>query len=192
VTEPLPLDLDAITAADVHAVVQTWSWRLWVDGAPAPQGSKSPMPIYAGTGPNRRIVKIAMVESSSERLKRWRKAVADTARDAWPGDPCGVQMLLGCRFLIPMMTKTRVGDWPSGSHVGDLSHLVRGVEDALKTAGVIVDDRLIVGYLGYPDTSKRFARPDEQPGCDIILRPAYPVSEQWAGMKPPIRSRTPR
>jgi Holliday junction resolvase RusA-like endonuclease len=186
----LPLDLDAVTAVDVDgAPVQTWSWQLWIEGAPAPQGSKNPMPIYRGKGADRVLVKIAMIESSSERLKRWRKAVSQTAHDAWPGDPCGVQMLLGCRFLMPRFTKTRAGDWPSGSHAGDLSHLVRAVEDALKTGGVIVDDRLVVGYLGYPETSKRFARPDEEPGCHIILRPAYPVPGQWAGFKPPIRHR---
>jgi Holliday junction resolvase RusA-like endonuclease len=189
----LPLDLDAVTAADVDgAPVQTWSWQLWIDGRPAPQGSKNPMPIYAGTGAERRIVGYTMVESSRKYLKPWRDTVTKLARAAWTVDPYAGPVVLGCAFLISTPQDVRAGDWAikkSGPFAGDLSHLVRAVEDALKDAKVLVDDCLVVGYLGYPQTGKRYVRPGESPGCHIILRPAYPVPEQWDGFKPPIRRR---
>jgi Holliday junction resolvase RusA-like endonuclease len=198
VTAQLPLDLDAlaltpVTGADLaDTSILSWQWRLWVPGIPAPQGSKEPLPIYAGKGPNRRLVRIVLRESSNVALKKWRATVDAAARKAWTTDPYGGPFDLGCRFLMPVWQATRTGDWPTNNRIGDLSHLVRAVEDALKTAGVIKDDRYVVGYLGTPDTSKRFARPGEETGCEIIMRPARPQPGQWDGFRPPVRHRTPR
>ena len=177
-TEPLPLDLDVMATgrpagslADV-GLTGAFTWSLFVPGQPVPQGSKKPMPIYAGSGPNRRMIKATMVEQRTETLKKWRAAVVKAAEDAWPTDPCESSILLGCQFLIVPWKSTKANDWPTGSRTGDLGKLVRAVEDALTEARVWKDDRLVVGYLGWPLTGKRFARPGEEAGCRITIRPA--------------------
>lgn len=197
-TEPL-IDLDdlppmpSLRAGDL---ADPWEWRLWVDGRVAPQGSKNPMPIHKGTGADRRIVGYTMVESSRKYLKPWREKVTAEARKAWTVDPYPGPVLLGCAFLIMPPQDAREGDWAikkSGPFAGDLSHLVRAIEDALKVAGVLVDDCLVVGYLGYPLTGKRYTRPGEgSGGCEIVLRPAEAIPDQWRGFRPPVRHKVPR
>jgi Holliday junction resolvase RusA-like endonuclease len=199
VTEPL-IDLDdlppipTIRAGDLaDQSINSWEFRLWVDGRVAPQGSKNPMPIFKGSGADRRIVGYTMVESSRKYLKPWREKVTNEARKAWTVEPYPGPVLLGCAFLIAPPQDAREGDWAikkTGPFAGDLSHLVRAIEDALKNAGALVDDCLVVGYLGYPLTGKRYARPAEGTGCQITLRPAVPIADQWRGFRPPVRHRS--
>lgn len=115
-----------------------------VAGTPAPQGSK------------RHVGKGVMIESS-KRVKPWRDAVrsdAVTARgDTGPLDgPLHADMIF--TFLRPR-SHYRTGrnahllrdTAPTRPHgMPDLSKLARSTEDALKDAGVYVDDARIVEY----------------------------------------------
>lgn len=177
-TDPqLPLDLDVVIAGQLDSgPITSWTWQVWVPGTPAPQGSKKAMPIYRGSrakGTREFTGKTVMLEQRRKGLDPWRAAVTEAAKDAWSrGAPCTVPVLLGAMFLLPPWKSTRAGDWPTGSRTGDLDKLIRAVGDSLTEAEVWTDDRLVVGYLGWPQTGKRFARPGEDPGCTITLRPA--------------------
>ena len=195
-TEPLPLDLDGLDLSCPPQVMtpgHRWEWRCWVPGVPAPQGSKNMIPVMKGPrGHQVPTGKYRLVESSSKALGPWRKQITKIAKQAWTVDPCDVPVLIGAMFLLPAWTTARGGDWPVGSRTGDWSHLLRALEDALTDAKVWVDDRLVVGPLGWPDSGKRFARPGEESGCEIIVRAAVPVPDQWRGFRPPVRHKAPR
>lgn len=118
-------------------------------GHPAPQGSKR----HVGRG--------IMVESSKH-LAPWRDAVRTDARDAieklgsaWPGTLCQpVTLRMVFTFVRPKshfragrnahLLRDSAPVFPHGKP--DLSKLARSTEDALKDAGVLADDALIVAY----------------------------------------------
>lgn len=110
-----------------------------VYGMPAPQGSKK----FVGHAANGRGI---MVESS-KKVKPWRedvKAAAEKVRNgATPMDgPLVARMV----FTMPKpksAPKRRV-TFPCTKP--DVSKLARSTEDALKDAGVYIDDARIVGY----------------------------------------------
>ena len=175
--DQLPLDLDqlavpvvsihvaGITAADLRpAPVPAWRWEVWVPGVPAPQGSKVAVPRPGGKG-------VWLREARSKTLDAWRAQVTRVAADAWPMRwPWAGPVLLGCAFRVAPYKKTRPEDWPVGGKIADLDKVLRAVGDALTRAKVWEDDRQVVGYLD--GTGKRFARPGEESGCRITLRPA--------------------
>lgn len=129
------------------------SLGFWVPGLPAPQGSKT------------RIGK-AMIESSKN-LKPWREAVKWAAREeanrtSWEMADGPVVLSVVFLFLRP---KSHYGTGKNScvlkkdapiyvTRAPDLSKLLRSTEDALKDAGVILDDRLIVNS----SQSKRYGK----------------------------------
>lgn len=105
-----------------------------VYGNPAPQGSKR----HVGNG--------VMIESSKF-VKPWRQDVVSAAIAAVNGAPpldgnLVVRMVFTMRK--PASAPKRRRTWPNKTP--DLSKLCRSTEDALKTAGAIVDDARIVEY----------------------------------------------
>lgn len=151
--------------------------EIIVRGTPAPQGSKR----HVGNG--------VMVESSKH-LRPWRDAVRTDAAKAMKESGMPVY---GCPLWLDMVfTTTRpkghygtgrnahliraaAPDRPAGTP--DLSKLARSTEDALKDAGVIRDDALIVEYHRL---AKVFAREDrdalDSPGVVIRIYTEEPTA----------------
>lgn len=133
--------------------------RLIVHGVPAPQGSKTRMPNGA------------MVEAGSkvgrEKLKSWRSAMVEAARDfmdanpgAWPIDE-PVALNIGFRFPLPKSDPYRT------FHTGtpDIDKLIRATFDPLKIVGMLRDDSLVYSI----DATKEYARPGEWTGAYIAI-----------------------
>ena len=123
------------------------SFRISVHGTPAPQGSKR----HVGHG--------VMVESS-KRLPAWRTLVTDAAWAARAGAPAirgPVRLVATFGFRRPRshfgtgrnagILRASAPPHPTGRNVGDLSKLVRAVEDALTDAGVWHDDDQVVAIV---------------------------------------------
>lgn len=132
-----------------------------VRGRPTPQGSKK---AWAYTGKDGKA-RAMLQESSAAGLKAWRAAVVEAARmacaklDAEQGEPLptipfptGVPVSLNASFWFTRpKSHYRTGKSahllrddaparPVNRATGDLSKLIRGLEDALTDAGVWADD----------------------------------------------------
>lgn len=130
-------------------------------GHPAPQGSKRGIAIKRGgvyTG------KVAMIESSQDRVRTWRQDVKDAAEKAMTAHyqatgtwfPLDGPLTAAITFTLPRpkshfgtgrnahILKPSAPAAPAG--VPDLSKLLRATEDALTDAGVWHDDAQLVDY----------------------------------------------
>jgi Holliday junction resolvase RusA-like endonuclease len=136
------------------------SFTFTVLGKPAPQGSKR----HVGRG--------VMVESS-KRCKPWRQDVRHTALDLRPGDwyanmDAAIALSVVFVFARPKSHFRANGQLkPSApahctGRIGDVSKLVRAVEDAM-TGIIYNDDAQIISLIAH----RRFANDREQP-CAII------------------------
>ena len=124
----------------------------WIDGEPAPQGSKN------GFVKNGRVV---MVESSLK-VKPWRAAVAEqTARYmSWETlNPFDNPVEIALVFHLPK-PKTVKREWPSVKP--DLDKLIRSTFDGLTTGGLYTDDALVIAV----SASKQYAT--DRVGCQVI------------------------
>lgn len=148
-------------------------------GEPAPQGSKR----LLNKGDASRA---AVIVDNSPRLAPWRSDVINAARDAMkkPGTnliplsnllmdgPIIARMVFS--FRRPKTVKFTKRPFPSV--YPDLSKLCRATEDALKAAGAIMDDALIVEYTRL---AKVYCNEDPEaldtPGCYIVLGLAMPL-----------------
>ena len=138
----------------------TASLTFTVLGKPAPQGSKR----HVGRG--------VMVESS-KRCKPWRQDVRHTALDLRPDDwyanmDAAIALSVVFVFARPKSHFRANGQLkPSApphctGRIGDVSKLVRAVEDAM-TGIIYNDDAQIISLIAH----RRFANDREQP-CAII------------------------
>ena len=136
------------------------SFTFTVLGKPAPQGSK------------RHVGKGVMVESS-KRCKPWRQDVRHTAIDLLPGGWYARMedaMLLSVTFVFARPKnhfRTNGELKPSApkhctGRIGDVSKLIRAVEDAM-TGIVYNDDAQIINLIA----TRRYATATESP-CAII------------------------
>ena len=136
------------------------SFTFTVLGKPAPQGSK------------RHVGKGVMVESS-KRCKPWRQDVRHTVIELLPGDwhaNMDKAIALSATFVFarPKSHFRTNGDLKPTAprhckgRIGDVSKLVRAVEDAM-TGIVYNDDAQIIDLIAH----RRFANDTEQP-CAII------------------------
>ncbi|MGH3220041.1 MAG: RusA family crossover junction endodeoxyribonuclease [Streptosporangiaceae bacterium] len=125
-----------------------------VHGQPAPQGSKRAFAIRKNGIPTGRV---AVIESSHDRVKSWRQAVVDAALNldttTWP---ISGPLRLGIIFALPRPK----GHYRTGKNANqlrdsapqypdrmpDLSKLLRSTEDALTDAGIWRDDAQVVAY----------------------------------------------
>ena len=120
----------------------------WIDGEPAPQGSKT------GFIKNGRVV---MVESS-KKVKPWREAVAAQTQakvQAALQNPVEIALV----FHLPK-PKTVTRKWPAVKP--DLDKLIRSTFDGLTTGGLYTDDALVIAV----SASKQYAT--DRIGCQII------------------------
>ena len=122
--------------------------RITVHGQPAPQGSKRAFAVRGkGGAPTGRV---AVIESSHDRVKSWRQAVVEAAVKAI-ADHGGEFPLTGplaatVVFTVPKPASAlkRKRTWPCKRP--DLSKLLRSTEDALTDAGIWLDDAQVVTY----------------------------------------------
>lgn len=142
--------------------------RIEAIGRPRTKGSLKP--IHRKLGGGRCIVSLT---ESGEYSKDWKDAIiravtaqCDVAR--WPGDVVMDTYHRFERLCLPdeaMEWPTRgSGEWAHG----DDDKLRRQDGDALEQAGLIENDRLVVGGR----TWKRWCDPGERPGVVIRVRPA--------------------
>jgi len=123
-------------------------YSFWIDGEPAPQGSKN------GFVKNGRVV---LVESS-KKVKPWREAVARTTQAQVP---CPLQNAVEVALVFHLpRPKTVTRKWPAVKP--DLDKLVRSTFDGLTTGGLYTDDALVITL----SASKQYAT--DRIGCQVI------------------------
>lgn len=108
-----------------------------VIGTPAAQGSKRQIRTKTG---------VPIMVEASKNLRPWRDSVAAQAADtaATCDAPFDGELELFVRFRWAMPKSRpkylRLGGWAWKSSTPDLDKLIRAVGDALKVAGLVVDD----------------------------------------------------
>ena len=129
---------------------------FFVEGTPAPQGSKSGF-IRGG--------RVVLVESS-KKVKPWREAVGAKARES-VGELLDGPLVLDVVFVMPR--PKALGDKPAPPMVQrpDLDKLLRSTCDGL-TGSAYQDDSQVVTIHAH----KRRAEPGETPGAHITLTTA--------------------
>lgn len=145
---------------------------FFVPGKPAPQGSKVAMA-------HRHSGKPIMREGNYDKLYTWRNLVAVEARKAW-GDrpPTEFPVKLGITFCF-VRPKSHFGtgrnagklkphapQFPTSRSVGDLSKLVRAIEDAM--TGIVYDDDSRI--VRYGDTDKSYVSQTSAMGAYVNVR----------------------
>lgn len=148
---------------------------ITVYGTPAPQGSKRAFAVRGKGGvPTGRV---AVIESSHDRVKSWRQAVIDEARGLGLAAP--LDGPLHCRMVFYF--KRPKAHYRTGRnadllresapeyHTGtpDLSKIIRATEDALTDAGIWADDRFVVSL----QARKSWAWGELRPGALITITP---------------------
>jgi hypothetical protein len=127
-----------------------------VDGKARPKGSFTPVPKRRSNGSL-----YVWMKPSSPDCDLWARHVTAVARQALAlvggtvGDVTGFPTVLPVRvrtwfgFERPARTTVEGNEYaPVSEYFGDWDKLLRNVLDALKTAGVYADDRLVVGPIG--------------------------------------------
>jgi Holliday junction resolvase RusA-like endonuclease len=162
--------------------------EITVYGTPAPQGSKRAFAVRGKGGvPTGRI---AVIESSHDRVKSWRQAVIDAAREvmapSWQRDrfPLAGPLEVAVTFYLKRpKSHYRTGRNaellrddapPYPAKAPDLSKLARSTEDALSDAGLWADDAQVVRYarLAKCWCATSFITP----GAFIRVREATPIT----------------
>jgi Holliday junction resolvase RusA-like endonuclease len=146
---------------------------FFVEGTPAPQGSKSAFAVRTKDGtPTGQI----NVRESSKAVKPWRKTVAAVAARHRGPVPAGHAASVSLVFYIKRpKSHYRTGkfahllrdDAPmQHTQKPDLDKLIRSTLDALTTAGVYPDDSAVAQF---GQVSKHWAAPEfaEHPGAKI-------------------------
>lgn len=151
---------------------------ITVFGRPAPQGSKRAFAVRGKGGvPTGRV---AVIESSHDRVKSWRQAVVDAAvASVGSGLLLAGPLQLSCIFAMPRPK----GHYRTGRHsdllrdsapvypdkVPDLSKLLRSTEDALTDAGIWCDDSQVVSYSRLEKVYAGFYATLPVPGAQICI-----------------------
>lgn len=161
--------------------------QLDVLGIPTPQGSKT-----AWTNP--KTGRAIMTDRNPTKVRTWREDVKIAAL-TWiydlgrPYTPLAgaVSVNIDFRFERPKShygtgrnatsLKDSAPDYPISRNLGDIEKLVRSTHDALTTAGIWVDDCLVV----HTDIWKVYAAGGVRPGARIIVRPAPTIRELASG-----------
>ena len=106
--------------------------ELRVYGLPAPQGSK-------------KIIRGRLIEASGEKLKKWRKAIADACQELPKQDivlsPVGVEV----EFFLPRPASVKQSKRPLPIVPPDLDKLLRGLLDGIgQSEAIWKDDAQVV------------------------------------------------
>lgn len=121
---------------------------FFIPGHPRPQGSKR----HVGNG--------RMIESSKH-LKPWRDKCIQVMRLQNKRAPIDAPVKVVAEFVMPR-PKRIVNPYP---YQGDLDKLQRCMGDAMEQSGVLTNDSRIIHWIA----TKRYAKPDEQPGAHIHI-----------------------
>ena len=133
----------------LFAEIDQWQpiFTLWVPGLPATSGSKRAIPKQRADGSLYSVVMPANV-----RQKDWQTLIGYTARQAFSSKPTTRPVRLHALFVFKRpqshltpkgVLRKRAPTHPVGHNLGDLTKLVRAVEDALN--GVIwIDDSQVI------------------------------------------------
>lgn len=123
----------------------------WVAGRPQPKGSLKPR----GSAVSKTGRRYSKLTEDDEESSAWRKAVKNAlARQAkavysftWRNMfPLTVPVHVAAVFHFAPPADPAIASAPCGME-GDLDKLLRNLGDAMKDAGLIVDDRLITGWM---------------------------------------------
>jgi crossover junction endodeoxyribonuclease RusA len=130
---------------------------IFIPGEAKPQGSKK----YVGNG--------IMIESCKA-LKPWRESIRSRliTEDGQPIERIEGAVVSTLEFILPRPKSTPKKRTPLATKKPDLDKLERAVNDAVKSAGCIVDDSCIVRTV----KNKRLAEIGEAPGLRIRLEGA--------------------
>ena len=134
---------------------------FFVDGSPAPQGSKT---AYVRGGR-------AVLVEANKRLPEWRSAVTEAARQAMHSleqyIPFDKPIRLEVTFFIAKPAKPKHTIYPGSKP--DLDHYIRAVGDSLTRAGAIVDDSLIVDIVAKKRWCGATTDTYPTPGCKVFV-----------------------
>lgn len=165
--------------------------RLFVAGRPRTKGHMQPThrrgvngrPCSFGTAKDRPLTQAWMKRLNGElqrQLGIQLGRVAGVVRRVDGGEPYAGPVELHTFFRFEREASRREAaeegevwpsheePWPTAISIGDWDTLTRAVADALTKAGVIKDDRLVIGGPSY----KRWCEPGEEAGVLIVARPA--------------------
>jgi Holliday junction resolvase RusA-like endonuclease len=144
------------------------SWRevpvatIDVAGLPAPQGSKSAV----SRGGHSWVIE-GKSRSGRAKLSAWRDAVASEAR-RWADDhaPIAREAPVAIRlvFRLPRTSGLRVRSYNWATKLPDSDKLTRSTYDALSGIVWHSDSQVVCSHV-----VKRYAEPDETPGCTIVV-----------------------
>lgn len=139
-----------------------WLLDLFVAGVPAPQGSKA----YYGKGRSKEM---------SPGLESWREDIRRAVAQARDGRaPIDEAVVMELRTVRPRPLSAPKTKTPPAKTRPDVDKLLRGVCDAITSAGFWRDDSQVVSVV----VTKRIAEPTELPGASVrvrLLRPGEVV-----------------
>ena len=125
---------------------------FFVEGIPAPQGSKTA--FVRG--------RRAVLVETSKKLPEWRKRIEDTARREYAGEPIDQPVKVTVNFFMPKPAKPMF-DIPATAP--DLDKLCRAIGDGLEKGGVLRNDSRIAHW----EARKYYADTPEEMGAHITI-----------------------
>ena len=126
---------------------------LIVYGEPAPQGSK-------------RIIKGRLVEASSAKLRKWRKAIADTCLGHADQNIILGPVHVEANFYLTRPQSVKFNKRPLPIVPPDLDKLCRGLLDGIGQSQVIWGDDSQVVSL----TARKYYADQHEPGAEVVIR----------------------
>lgn len=151
-----------------NAIAEGFPFTFWVGGKPRPKGS-----LQAVCSRNK--AHTVLIKEDIEGSKAWRQAIARHARkqlpQGWVPAETPVVVTISCFFERELgvngkVMPTHATEYPVGARFfGDSDKLARNVNDALKDAKVIADDRYVVRCL----VNKEFAGEGCPAGAQITV-----------------------
>lgn len=126
---------------------------LTIAGEPAPQGSK-------------RIIKGRLVEASSTKLRKWRKAIADACMDYAQENILLGPVHVEVNFYLTRPQSVKFAKRPLPIVPPDLDKLCRGLLDGIGQSEVIWGDDSQVVSL----SARKYYADQHEPGAEVVIR----------------------
>lgn len=153
--------------------------EFYVEGVPAPGGSKTAMPLYNADGSpkttptakGKQKPVLVYVDQSKKRKRNtgWRDAVAWTGKKRMQelgasASPLRGPVVLSVVFVMPRPKRLKGDAYEPHTSAPDVTKLLRSTEDSL-TGIVWMDDKQIIKQ----DAEKRYASRGEPPGARVVV-----------------------
>lgn len=126
---------------------------MTIAGEPAPQGSK-------------RIIKGRLVEASSAKLRKWRKAIADSCMDYAQQNILLGPVHVEVNFYLTRPKSVQFSKRPLPIVPPDLDKLCRGLLDGIGQSEVIWGDDSQVVSL----SARKYYADQHEPGAEVVIR----------------------